>query len=244
MTNFLRIFVQFIFKTLAKIYILGNKPFIIVISGTTNRFWAKEEISRVLKEKNIPSRGNFKNFNAEIGLPLSILGLFSGEGNFYNWLKVLKKAFKKIIKIGKEREFLVLEMAISEPNDMDYLLSIAIPDIVIFTTITMIYAENFENLEQIAKEYKKLAQSVANKNGLLIINNDDERIRKIGEAASSSKITYGIKENADYHAKSIKKVIDGQQFLLDDELVKINRFGEHHIYSSLIGKIIKNYIKT
>ncbi len=251
-TNFLKSIVVFFLKWLAKIYLLRVRPQVIVIAGTTGRHWVKEAIVEALREKNFSVRANIKNFNAEIGLPLSILNLPSGEGSFWRWFNILFQAIKLVfnlkLKVPTSGEFLVLEMAVDRPDNMNYLLSIVKPKAAVFTSVTMIYQENFENLDEIADEYKKLIKALP-WNGLTILNFDDERVKNLAKLVSCSVITYGLKPGADFSAKNIKKIVDGQEFKISinnqpaETSVKINRFGNHHIYASLVKIIIKEKFK-
>lgn len=242
--------IQFLLKWLAKIYLWRFKPYVILIAGTTGRHWIKEKVKKVLEEKNLSVRVNKKNFNSEIGLPLSILGLPSGEGNFWQWLKTLCRAVKSIINHQSSiTNYLVLEMAIDRPENINYLTSIVKPNIVILTTITMIYAENFENLDEIGREYEDLAKTLP-WDGILILNNDDLRIKELGKNFIGKIITFGFSDDSQYKATNIRKIADGQNFKIEIQRkekevlnIKINRFGEHHIYAELVGTIIKNNFK-
>jgi len=253
-TNFLKTIVQFFLKWFAKIYLWRVKPHIIVIAGTTGRHWIKEAVADALKEKNFPVRANKKNFNAEIGLPLSILGLPSGEGNFWQWLKILWQGLNICVNPRsnlRKSAYIVLEMAIDRPDNMNYLLSIVKPQTIILTTITMIYTENFENLDEIALEYKKLIKALP-WDGLAILNFDDERVKKLAEFCGRV-ISYGFSEEADFQVKNVRKVLDGQEIEISvnqrsnqrrsASIIKINRFGNHHIYAVLVKEIIKEHFK-
>jgi UDP-N-acetylmuramyl pentapeptide synthase len=250
MNNFFKKIVQFILKWFAKIYLWRIKPHIIVIAGTTGRHWIKETVREALEEKNFPVRVNKKNFNAEIGLPLSILNLASGEGNFWRWLDILWQAAKKAFCSNPPvlKEFLVLEMAVDRPDNMNYLLSIVKPKAAVFTSVTMIYQENFENLDEIANEYKKLIKALP-WNGLTILNFDDERVKNLAKFSRNRVITYGFNEGADFRVKNFKKVSDGQELKLQINhpkkivAVKINRFGTHHIYAALVKEVIRENYK-
>ncbi len=248
MINFFKWVVQFKLKWCAKIYLWRTKPKIIVIAGTTGRHWIKEAVKEVLEEKNFSVRANEKNFNAEIGLPLSILGLPSGNGSFFGWLEILWQALRKISQrsMVNSQEYLVLEMAIDTPENMKYLTSIVKPDVLILTTVTMIYAENFENLDEISREYGKLAETLP-WNGILILNNDDSRIRELNKYFNGKIITFGFSNDSQYKAINVRKISDGQRFKIetshDNKSVKINRFGSHHIYAELIKAIIKDNFK-
>ncbi len=255
MINFFKRVVQFKLKWCAKIYLWRTKPKVIVIAGTTGRYWIKEAVKEVLEEKNFSVRVNEKNFNAELGLPLSILGLSSGNGDFWRWLKILWQAIRKISQrsITDGQEYLVLEMAIDAPENMKYLTSIVKPDALILTTITMIYAENFENLDEISREYGELIKSLP-WNGILILNNDDLRIRELSKYFDGKIITFGFSDGSQYKAVDIRKISDGRKFEIisanqranqheSASIIKINRFGQHHIYAELIKAIIKDNFK-
>lgn len=269
MTNIFKWVVQFKLKWCAKIYLWRTKPKVIVIAGTTGRHWIKEGVKEVLEDKNFSVRTNKKNFNAEIGLPLSILGLSSDSGSFFSWLKILWLAFKKVAvsKIKLSLDYLVLEVAIDQPENMKYLTSIVKPDAVILTTITMIYAENFENLDEIGREYGELVKTLS-WDGILILNNDDLRIKELEKYFNGKIITFGFSEGSQYKAVDIRKIIDGQKFEIISvnqrppasalsasdwraganqhksvSIIKINRFGQHHIYAELIKAIIKDNFK-
>ncbi len=247
--------IQFILKWATKAYIAKTKPYIIVVAGTTRRGWIKEAVVETLEARNIPVRANKKHFNAEIGLPLSILDLPSGEGSFKKWAGILWQATKKAFDPRKssvpvKTEHLVLEMAIDTPQDMHYLLSIARPNMVIMTTITMIYHEHFETLDNIAKEYRALAAALP-WNGILVLNADDERIRGLAKAFDGKKVTYGFAEDAEFRAVDPHRVADGEEFRfevkrkeLESYRKKINRFGRHHIYAELIREIVLDNFKS
>lgn len=253
MIGFFKTIVQFFLKWFAKVYLWRIKPHIIVIAGTTGRHWIKETVRDALKEKNFPVRTNKKNFNAEIGLPLSILDLsveLRGEGRFWHWLDILWQAAKRAFRSKPPvlKESLVLEMAIDRPEGISYLLSIVKPQTLILTTITMIYAENFENLDKIALEYKKLIKALP-WNGLAILNFDDERVKNLAESSDKRVISYGFSKEADFQVKNVRKVSDGQELKLqiypssEIRSVKLNRFGNHHVYAALVKEIIKESFK-
>jgi len=246
MNNFFKLIIQFFLKWCAKIYLWQIKPHIIVVAGTTGRHWIKEAAAEALKEKNFPVRTNRKNFNAEIGLPLSILDLPSGEGSFRRWLNVLYRAAGMVFRPNAPilKQFLVLEMAVDRPEGINYLLSIVKPNTLILTTVTMIYAENFENLDEIALEYKKLIKALR-WNGLAILNFDDQRIKSLAAFSDKRVISCGFSGEADFQVKNIKKVSDGQEIKLQIypsnqiRLIKTHRFGKHHVYAILVKEIIK-----
>lgn len=251
--NFAKSIIQFCLKWLAKTYVYFAKPYVIVVAGTTRRHWIKEEIVHALRERSFLVRTNRKNFNAEIGLPLSILNLPVGERSILNWLKIIWQAIKINFGAFKRKnsrtEYLVLEMAIDTPWDMKYLLSIVKPSVVVMTTITMIYQENFEKLDNISLEYQALVKALP-WNGILILNNDDIRIKKLADNFEGKKASYGFSDKSEFQAIDLTKTETGQDFRIviskkEREVVpiRIKRFGKHHIYAALVKEIIKDNFK-
>lgn len=246
----------FALKWLAKAYITKTKPYIIVVAGTTRRVWIKEAVERALRERNFWVRSNRKNFNAEIGVPLSVLDLPSGEGDPRKWVAILWHAAKKALDFRKKSmnlektEHLILEMAIDSPEDMWHLLEIVRPDMVIMTTITMIYQEQFETLDNIAKEFETLAAALP-WNGILVLNADDERIRGLKRVYKGKVISYGFAEDAQFKAVDPRRTDVGEEFRfevqrkeLESYRKKINRFGRHHIYAELVREIVLDNFKS
>jgi UDP-N-acetylmuramoyl-tripeptide--D-alanyl-D-alanine ligase len=247
---FLKKILQLKLKYLAKIYLWRTKPAIIIVAGTTNRQWIKEYIIQSLEERGFSCRGNKKHFNAEIGLPLSVLGIEPSkkwQNSLIRWLDAAWRSVMLIVSGGEYLDYLVLETAIDQPDDMDYFLGIIQPQIAILTTITMIYPENFSGLDEIASEYRKLIEAMP-QNGLAVLNADDQRIANLAAFSRSKVIKYGIESpNSDYLADNIKKDTFGLSFriCLPDMAARektIKRFGRHHIYAELVANIVLDNI--
>jgi UDP-N-acetylmuramoyl-tripeptide--D-alanyl-D-alanine ligase len=189
-------------KLLAKLILKKYKPKVIGITGSVGKTSAKEAIFSVLSV-SYKTRRNIKNYNNEIGLPLTIIGVESPGRSFIGWLIVFLKAIKLlIINEKKYPEMLVLEMGVDRPGDMEYLLSIVKCDIGIMTTIGTSHLEFFGTVENIEKEKTLLLNSLK-PGGWSVLNNDDERIRKIAKNLKSKNITYGFSEKSNVRAIEI-----------------------------------------
>ncbi len=82
---------HWILKKLAKKIIRRFRPFVIGITGSVGKTSTKEAIYTILK-KHFQVRKNEKNYNNEIGLPLTIIGSTSGNKNPFLWLGIFIKA--------------------------------------------------------------------------------------------------------------------------------------------------------
>lgn len=236
-------FLKSYLKILAKLSLVFYRPFIIAIAGSTNKTFFKEEIIRVLREKNLPVFFNTKSFNTEIGLPLAILNLPSGYNSFGDWLKIIFQAPLAVFK--RLPQYLVLELGISDPGDMKYLLTIIQPRIAIITDITQRYIESFSDIDGLIGEYEYLAQQMR-KGDLVVLNSDNQRVKQMARITPARVATFGFNEGADWQAVEVKKDNHGQIVNYSHEdivnIKKIKYFGEHHVYAMLAGLIIKNEI--
>lgn len=230
---------------LAKITLWRYKPSIIAVTGSTWRHPVKEEIFKILQDQ-FKIRMSPKNYNAEIGVPLSILGLVAESSSKLNWLKLLLfEAVKRALFNKNFPEKLILELAIDCPHDMDYLTTLIKPEIVVITNITSEYLDNFGNLDEIAKEYAKLIKVVPPK-GLVVLNNDDLRLKELVNLHEQT-ITYGLTQEAQVYSWELESIQGGQKFKIKigNEILdyQLNKFGVHHIYAVLIAQVIKNYYR-
>lgn len=189
---------QSILAVLARATIRKYKPIIIGITGSVGKTSTKAAIFAVLNSKwNV--RTSEKNYNNEIGLPLTILGIPHYGRNILGWLSALIRAF--IRAYLRKRKFypkvLVLEYAVDRPRDMDYLLSIAKPQMAVVTGMGEIpvHVEFFKDPEELIKEKTKLVKALS-ADGIAVLNHDDLAILDMGEKTRAKKITYGLEKHA------------------------------------------------
>ncbi|MFZ2310212.1 MAG: Mur ligase family protein [Patescibacteria group bacterium] len=182
-------------KILSKLILRKYQPRIIGITGSIGKTSAKEAVCLVLNTR-FKVRASFKNYNNELGLPLTIIGVESAGKSLLGWLKVFLKAVSLILIRDKDYpEILVLEMGVDRPGDMAYLCSIINPEIGIETAVSYSHLEYFGNVVNIKKEKQVLIENVDNK-GLSILNYDNEYTRDMAEVSRAKVLTYGFGEGA------------------------------------------------
>jgi len=188
------------------------KPKVIGITGSIGKTSTKEACFTVLKNK-FTVRRNVKNYNNELGVPLTIIGSETGGKSLVKWLKVFLKAIKLwIIKDKKYPKVLILEMGADKPGDIEYLVNMVPLDIGILTKISPVHIEFFGTIERIAKEKNMIIKKLKPEN-FAILNFDDKKVRAAKAITKAKVIGYGYTEDADV------KII-GANVRVDDEQVK------------------------
>lgn len=198
----MRKILQFKLKILAKLILFRYKPRVVAITGSIGKTSAKEAVCQVL-DTHFRVRSSFKNYNNELGLPLTIIGEESAGKCLLGWIKIFLKALRLfLIKDANYPEVLVLEMGIDRPGDMIYLCSIVTPEVGIETAVSYAHLEYFGNINNIKKEKQVLIENVDNK-GLSVLNYDNELTREMNEVSRAKVITYGLQSGADLQAQDV-----------------------------------------
>lgn len=231
---------KYYLKYITKLVLFIRKPVIIAVSGSTNKTFVKDEIKIVLEKKGLFVRANPKNFNTEIGLPLAVLNLPSGYNSYKNWLPVMKKSLFCIFQKNFPA-YLVLELGVSQRGDMRYLLSIVNPKISVIIDITQRYLEGFSGMDDLVDEYKLLVQTT-DKDGTVILNVDNARVKSLAEFSKAKVEFFGTSEQSNWKIGGITRSEKGEKFELSHNSsssnLEIFRFGLHNIYASVVGIII------
>ncbi|MEK7211223.1 MAG: Mur ligase family protein, partial [Patescibacteria group bacterium] len=174
------------------------KPRVIGITGSVGKTSTKEAVYATLAPY-FRVRRNIKNYNNEIGLPLTIIGAESGGRSILKWLAAVIKGFAVWIFPSKYPEILILEMGADHPGDLKYLTDLAKPDIGIVTAVASVHTEFFGTVEKVAEEKSILIKALP-KDGVAILNFDDGHVRAMREKAECRVMTYGFEETADVKA--------------------------------------------
>lgn len=190
-------------KFLARQVLKKYQPKIIAITGSVGKTSTREAIACVLSAK-FSVRQNRKNYNNEIGLPLTILDIDSPGKSLTGWLGVVMKAIALLVVRDKNfPQIMVLEMGVDHPGDMEYLTAIAKPDISVVTTVGQSHLEYFGSEENLAKEKGVMVKNL-NVKGFAVLNYDDERVRRMEKYTKARILYYGFDEKCDVRAMELK----------------------------------------
>ncbi|MBI5077363.1 hypothetical protein HZB94_03195 [Candidatus Falkowbacteria bacterium] len=190
---------QYILARLARMILKKYQPRIVGITGSIGKTSAKEAIFSVIKTKfNV--RKNIKNYNNELGVPLTIIGQESGGRSLFEWSSVFLAALRLIFFHDKEYpDVLVLEMGADKPGDIGYLVNNFPCHISVVTAIGPTHLEAFKTIEEIVKEKQKIVSHLKS-DGAAILNADDLLVKKMHAKTKAKVIFFGFDESAEVRA--------------------------------------------
>ena len=212
-------------RDLAEYYRKSLDIKVVGITGSVGKTSTKEMIASVLSEKYrvLKTEGNYNN---EIGLPLTIF------------------------KIRAEHEVAVLEMGISEFGEMHRLATMANPDICVITNIGLCHLENLKTRDGILKA-KTESFAHLKKDGIAILNGDDDKLSTIRQVGDKEPVFYGMEEKMKYREDAKKSVyatgvenlgLYGMQVRIHtpegERDVRIPIPGEHNVYNALAATAV------
>lgn len=196
---------------IARVYKEKYKIPTVAITGSVGKTTTKDMVYSVLSEKfNAHKTPN--NFNNDIGLPLTVFG------------------------IEAEHETAVLEMGMNHFGEIEYLASIAKPDIAIITNIGMSHIENLGSQEGILRAKLEIAKNFTDKN-TLFVNGDDEHLKNVSDL-NCKIVKFGMNDGNDVTAKDItSKGLLGTEFTVvcggREFRAAVTQPGIHNVYNAL-----------
>jgi UDP-N-acetylmuramoyl-tripeptide--D-alanyl-D-alanine ligase len=242
-TTFKKI-ISYVLQIESRLVLWKYKPKIVAITGSVGKTSTKDALYAVISGISYVRKSE-KSYNSEIGLPLTILGCSNGWSNPVIWLQNVFKGLWLFIWPHKYPKWLVLEVGIGKPGDMKKTASWLKTDAVIITAIgeTPVHIEFFDSRDHLVEEKSKLIKTLR-KDGLLVLNADDESVLGMKTRCKNRTITYGFKEGADVLASGDTISYDasgepkGIIFRVDNggnslPVIIEGVFGRNHVYASL-----------
>ncbi len=196
---------------------------IVGITGSNGKTTTTKIIANVLSK----SSSTLKNYNNEIGMPLSI---FNAKQNSNN---------------------LVIEMGAAKHGDIKYLSSILKPNIGVITNIGNSHLEKLKNIKGVLKVKSELVSNIKN-GGYLVVPNENKEHLNFWKKIIRGKelITFGTEKNADFYAINIKSSIKKQEFNIIsdkyniDHKIKTSLSGAHNIKNILAAFVVSYLIEN
>lgn len=209
-------------KDIAKFYRGLFKIPVIGISGSVGKTSTKEMIASVLQQKYKVMK-TIGNFNNEIGVPLT---LFSLEDS---------------------HEVAVVEMGISDFDEMNRLSEMVQPDICVITNIGTCHLEKLIDRNGVLKAKTEMFNHM-NKNGKIFLNGDDDKLSTIKEAYGVIPSFYGLNNTNEYYGEVIENSgITGIKSVLHyskgEIAVTIPAIGNYMVANAMVAVAIGKALK-
>ena len=192
---------------------------VIGITGSAGKTSVKDMISSILKEKG-KTVSSYKNIDPIYNIPSSIL------------------------KCRPSTKYLVLEMVVEFPGEMDYYLWLAKPSIGVITNIYPTHTEFFKNTDGVFREKVKLT-SVIQKDGFLILNSEDKYTPKAVKKTKAKVILFGndgkIKAKDIRYSRNFKSVFQlnlGKNKLIVKLPVLGKQFVSNALAAASVGAVL------
>ena len=185
---------------------------VIGITGSVGKTTTKEMTASVLEAafRTAKTEGNHNN---NLGLPMTIMDM------------------------PEDTEVAVLEMGMNHSGEMEYLSSIARPDLAIITNIGTMHIEHLGTREGILQAKLEIMRGMPD-SGLGVFNGDEPLLWNIRAAGTHKKYYYGIENHAcDVTASDIVELDDGVRFQVCGFGQRFELFvpmlGRHAVYNAL-----------
>lgn len=187
---------------------------IIALTGSCGKTTTKEMIRSILAEVG-PVLTNFKNFNNDIGLPLTLLNL------------------------NTQHRYAVIEMGANHAGEIEYLTHLTQPNVALITNIGPAHLQGFGSMAGVAEAKAEIFSGLA-KNGVAIINADDKFADTLQKACAPFRVLrFGLSDAADFSATNVQMDVDGKaSFLLHapngkEMMISLTLPGQHHVLNAL-----------
>ncbi|MBQ6811583.1 MAG: UDP-N-acetylmuramoyl-tripeptide--D-alanyl-D-alanine ligase [Agathobacter sp.] len=194
---------------------LGIK--VVGITGSVGKTSTKEMIASVISQKYHVHK-TAGNFNNEIGLPLTVFG------------------------IRAEHEVAILEMGISDFNEMHRLATVANPDICVITNVGLCHLENLGDRDGVLKAKTECFDHMR-AGGLAVLNGDDDKLCTKKNVNGRDTIFYGLKSQNQIYATDVTNLgFEGMEAVIHtpegEFKVNITIPGEHNVYNALAATAV------
>jgi UDP-N-acetylmuramoyl-tripeptide--D-alanyl-D-alanine ligase len=185
---------------------------VIAVTGSNGKTSTKAMITACIGTQTAVHATKL-NYNNEVGLPLTLLGLIEQHGAC------------------------VVEVAMRGLGQLTYLAATALPDIAVVTNVGPVHLETLGTIENVAKAKAELVQALSPQ-GIAVLNADDPRVAAMEHLAPGEVITYGLSDIAKVQARDVTAESDGNRFDLYIDNHRVNQVvvslpGRHNVSNAL-----------
>lgn len=219
MKHIIRIF----FRLIARGVLRRHRPVVVAVTGSVGKTATKEAITAALLSAERTIRKTEGNFNAEIGVPATVIAAGGPPSNVAGWISKVLNGLRALGTSQGYPKVLVLEMAADHPGDLQPLVDLVRPSIGVLTSAAPEHLEFFGDEANVVTEESLLVRSLSS-SGTAVINIDDPRIAELVPKLKAKVITYGWSANAMVRAEGAAITKD-DQVIPDGMVVKVSLDG-------------------
>jgi UDP-N-acetylmuramoyl-tripeptide--D-alanyl-D-alanine ligase len=176
---------------------------VIAITGSVGKTTTRHIITHVLSSRFRVFQAP-KNFNNEIGLPLTLL------------------------TARPDDQFVVAELGANNPGEIAYLSRIAQPDLAVITGVCPAHLEGFGSLDTIIREKLSIAEGLSPQ-GCLFINGDYENLVEAARHLGLEFSTFGFSDCCDIRPQQADWNHTGSQFAIDSVVIDVPLSGRGNL---------------
>ncbi|MFA5422877.1 MAG: UDP-N-acetylmuramoyl-tripeptide--D-alanyl-D-alanine ligase [Phycisphaerae bacterium] len=192
---------------LAVHYRTKSKFKVIAITGSVGKTTTRHIIAHVLKSRHRVYQSP-KNFNNQIGVPLTLLAAKADD------------------------EFIIAELGTNRPGEIEYLSKITRPDFAIVTNVRPAHLEGLGSLDAITREKLSIATGLAPA-GRLFINGDCSNLVAAARENGYQFTTFGLDQTCDVHPQTSDWNHKCSEFTIDSVSVNIPLGGKGNLENAL-----------
>ena len=183
---------------------------VVAITGSLGKTTTRQIAYHVLGQHYRVSQAQ-KNFNNQIGLPLTLLSA------------------------DTEDKIVVAELGSNYPGEIAYLTRIALPDIAVITSVYPTHLAGFGDLQTIIQEKLSISDGLQ-PDGVLIINADFDQLvsaYRDKDSKPSAFYTFGKSDGCNYQVRNITNTGFGSSFTIDGTQVYLPLAGLGNVENAL-----------
>ncbi|PYS25842.1 MAG: UDP-N-acetylmuramoyl-tripeptide--D-alanyl-D-alanine ligase, partial [Acidobacteria bacterium] len=218
-------------QTLArKIYERWAKP-VIGITGSAGKTTTKELTAHVLLQTGHRVLKSERNYNNNLGLPLSVLQMVSRG------------------RRPDDYDLAVLEMGMSSPtHEIRRLVQITPPDVGVELMVAPVHLEHLGTIEMVAAMKAELIEGLK-PGGVAVLNADDLLVMEMKSKTEGPVLTFGLEHQADVTATEIDTSRFGSiRFRLNTPMgqaaAELPMTGRHNLMNALAASAIATALKV
>ncbi len=159
---------------------------VVAVTGSVGKTTTKDMAAHLLAVRG-PVLKTEGNLNNQYGLPLTLL------------------------RLRPEHTAAVLELGMSAAGEIRALTRLAEPEVAVITRVAPVHLEFFPSLDAIAEAKAEILEGLAG-GGTAVLNGDDPRLRRIGEAFAGRVVWFGHDRRFFASAESWRGTAAGMRF--------------------------------